>query len=188
MASLAHLAVGVAAGRLAAGKRHLGASLLCASLSMLPDADVVAFLFGIPYAHPFGHRGASHSIVFALCCGILAWGLTRARRGRAWRWGGTVTLTVLSHPLLDMLTTGGLGVALWWPASDARVFFPVRMIPVAPIGLGMLSPRGLQVVLTELGPSIPLLIWAAWPIRVGQPQDSGDQGRVSRSRSDASEP
>ncbi len=155
---------------------------------MLPDADVVAFPLGIPYADPFGHRGASHSIVFALCCGILAWTVVRARRGRSLRWGAVVTLTVLSHPLLDMLTTGGLGVALWWPGSDERVFFPVRLIPVAPIGMGMLSPRGLQVLLAELGPCLPLLIWAAWPSPVGQRRDRGGESGLSRSHSDAIEP
>ena len=33
--------------------------------AMLPDADVIAFHFGIPYVHPLGHRGLTHSIVFA---------------------------------------------------------------------------------------------------------------------------
>jgi inner membrane protein len=130
---------------------------------MLPDADVLAFKFGIPYAHPFGHRGASHSIAFALMCGVVAWLVARSRGGGAGRWGLVVGLTVLTHPLLDMLTTGGLGVALWWPLSDDRVFFPWRVIPVAPIGWGMLSPRGLYVVMAELGPSIPLVLWALWP-------------------------
>lgn len=165
MASLAHLAVGAAAGRLAAGRRHLGASLLGAAVSLLPDADVLAFSLGIPYHHPFGHRGATHSIVFALVSGVVAWAVARAARGDARRWGLVIGGAVLTHPLLDMLTTGGLGVALWWPLSDARVFFPWRVIPVAPIGWGMLSPRGALVVLVELGPSLPFLLWALAPDR-----------------------
>jgi len=165
MASLAHLAVGAAAGRLAMGRRHIGASVLCAALSMLPDADVLAFNLGIPYHHPFGHRGATHSIAFALVCGLVAWAVARWRTGDGRRWGLVVGLTVLTHPLLDMLTTGGLGVALWWPLSDARVFFPWRVIPVAPIGWGMLSPRGALVVMVELGPSLPFVLWALAPDR-----------------------
>ena len=35
-------------------------------LSIFPDIDVVAFKFGIPYEHMFGHRGITHSIAFAL--------------------------------------------------------------------------------------------------------------------------
>ena len=45
--------------------------LVFPALAMLPDADVVAFAFGIPYASEFGHRGASHAIVTALIVGAL---------------------------------------------------------------------------------------------------------------------
>jgi len=131
-------------------------------MSLLPDADVLAFKLGISYRDPFGHRGASHSIAFAVACGLVAAVLARSRRAPARRWGIGLGLVVLSHPLLDMLTTGGLGVALWWPLSDARVFAPWRFIPVAPLGWGMLSMWGLKVVLAELGPSLPLLVYAAW--------------------------
>src|SRR6185436_6593641 len=37
-----------------------------ALLSILPDADVLGFAFGIPYAHVLGHRGITHSIAFAV--------------------------------------------------------------------------------------------------------------------------
>ena len=56
-------------------------------------------------------------------------------------WGAITALVVLSHPLLDALTTGGLGVALWWPWSDVRIFAPLRLIPVSPIGVGF-KPAG----------------------------------------------
>lgn len=161
MASLIHLAVGAAAGRAAAGRRHWGASLLGAALSLLPDADVVGFSLGIPYGHAFGHRGATHSVAFAALCGWMVWGAVRLRRGPALRWGLVMGLAVLSHPLLDALTTGGRGVGLWWPLSEERIFAPWRVIPVAPIGWGMLSRRGLFVVMAELGPSLPFLWWAA---------------------------
>ena len=176
MASLLHFTIGLAAGRLAAGRRHFGASLLCAGLSMLPDADVVAFALDVPYSLPLGHRGATHSIVFALSGGLVAGAIAGLRGGRIGRWAAVITLTILSHPLLDMLTTGGLGVALWWPWSEDRVFFPARVIPVAPIGLGMLSARGLYVMLWELVPSIPLCVWALWPSRSGSDKrEAGDQ-------------
>jgi len=38
---------------------------VAALVSLLPDADVAAFGFGIPYEHPLGHRGFTHSIAFA---------------------------------------------------------------------------------------------------------------------------
>jgi inner membrane protein len=33
--------------------------------TILPDFDVITFHFGIPYSHPLGHRGFTHSILFA---------------------------------------------------------------------------------------------------------------------------
>jgi inner membrane protein len=55
-----------------------------------------------------------------------------------------------SHPLLDALTNGGLGVALFWPWSDARLFAPWRPIAVSPIGAGFFSARGLAVLGSDL--------------------------------------
>ena len=72
---------------------------------------------------------------------------------------------VMSHPLLDAMTTGGLGVAWAWPWSAERAFLPWRPIPVAPIGAGFLSERGLKVALTELAQGSPLWLWALWPRR-----------------------
>lgn len=34
-------------------------------LAMLPDADVLAFKFGVAYGNVFGHRGFTHSLLFA---------------------------------------------------------------------------------------------------------------------------
>lgn len=59
-------------------------------------------------------------------------------------------LATASHPLLDMLTTGGRGCALWWPFSDERLFFPVRVIQVSPLGArAFFSEWGLSVLYSE---------------------------------------
>jgi inner membrane protein len=130
------------------------------ALSLLPDADVIAFVLGIPYEAPFGHRGATHSLAFAALCAGVAFAVSRTS-GLAVVTG----LVVLSHPLLDMLTDGGLGCALFFPLWNERLFWPVRPIPVAPLGVGMLSARGLAVVLTELVAFLPLVVFALWPRR-----------------------
>lgn len=39
--------------------------------TILPDIDVLAFNFGVPYGHPLGHRGFTHSIVFAILWAFL---------------------------------------------------------------------------------------------------------------------
>jgi inner membrane protein len=167
MASIGHVAVGMALGRYeargASVSRLAAAMALLSLLALLPDADVVAFKLGIPYAAPWGHRGASHSVVFAAGVALAAALLARALRAPAGRWGLLTFLAVASHGLLDALTNGGLGAALLWPFSNERFFAPVRPLPVAPIGARMLSPRGLYVVTVELFAFIPLWAYALWP-------------------------
>ena len=115
--------------------------VIAALLAMLPDVDVVGFAFGIPYGEKLGHRGFTHSLVFALASAGV--GLAFARwqlRCRGHTAPGLVAFLVLflaaaSHPLLDMLTDGGLGVALFAPFAWGRYFFPVRPIPVSAIGV-----------------------------------------------------
>src|SRR5512142_630583 len=123
MASLGHVYVGLAAARVASPRESkLPVRELCflfGGLALLPDADVVAFALGIPYWAPFGHRGASHSIVFALLTALVAFAITRR-----WKTALLVLLTVASHGPLDTLTDGGLGVALFWPFSTHRYFAP----------------------------------------------------------------
>ena len=41
------------------------------ALAMLPDADVLAFKFGVVYDNIFGHRGFTHSVLFALVVPLL---------------------------------------------------------------------------------------------------------------------
>lgn len=152
MASIGHLLVGFALSRVpASGSRGQRAVVLMAA-AMLPDLDVVGFPLGIAYGSDLGHRGASHSLVFAALCG----GAAALVAGR--RWGALVAAAVASHPLLDALTDGGLGVALWWPMSSERVFAPWNPLPVAPIGPRFLSSRGLSAILGELAWLWPLLL------------------------------
>ncbi|MCD9085964.1 metal-dependent hydrolase [Stenotrophomonas sp. SY1] len=127
--------------------RLLGAGVLAA---MLPDADVLAFALHIPYADAFGHRGASHSLLFAALLGIFAALIAPALRASRAQAGTFVFVCALSHPLLDALTSGGLGVALWWPWSDVRLFAPWRPIRVSPFANNFFSARGMQTVVSEL--------------------------------------
>jgi inner membrane protein len=163
MASVGHVVVGAWGARMVplSAVRWRDVAVL-ASLSLLPDLDVVAFALGIPYAAPFGHRGASHSLAAALLVGLAAALLARGYRARAVRTGVVVALVVASHGLLDALTDGGLGAALLWPFSNERFFAPWRPLPVAPIGARFWSARGLAVVWVELLWFAPLAAWTAW--------------------------
>ena len=74
-------------------------------------------------------------------------------------------LVAVSHGMLDTLTDGGLGIALFWPFSNRRYFVPWTPIPVAPIGARMFTARGLRVVMIEALQFAPLLLWSLWPRR-----------------------
>jgi inner membrane protein len=136
-------------------------------LSLAPDLDVIAFRLGIPYAAPLGHRGAAHSLCIAVALASIAVLATRRRGepGMLTRLWALCAVVAVSHALLDTLTDGGLGVALFWPISNRRYFAPWRPIPVAPIGARMLTARGLDVVMMEALQFSPLLVWALWPRR-----------------------
>lgn len=120
--------------------------LACA---ILPDLDVAGFLFGIRYGDVLGHRGLTHSIFFAAALSIaLTWLLSTMHFGMAFLF---LFLSTLSHPLLDAMTDGGLGIAFFSPISNRRYFCPVRPIAVPPIGiLAFFSKRGWRVMKSEL--------------------------------------
>ncbi len=146
-----HVAVPLSLG-LALGRKALSPRLVAAGafVSILPDFDTVAFKLGIAYADQFGHRGASHSLAIALAVGLLGAMIApwlRTTRGRAFCF---LAFCTASHPLLDALTSGGLGVALLWPWSHERFFAPWRPIAVSPIGVGFFSVRGVAVLWSEL--------------------------------------
>jgi inner membrane protein len=164
MASLGHLAVGLAAARFRTPRKVSRPSAVdmffWSALSLLPDADVLSFRLGIPYAAPFGHRGFTHSLFFAVLLGVLVIWTRRRLQSPAWGAGLLAMLVVASHPLLDTMTDGGLGCALFWPFSNARYFAPFTPIPVAPLGRDLLSLKGLQVAAVELLLFLPVFYYA----------------------------
>ncbi|HMV47811.1 MAG TPA: metal-dependent hydrolase [Blastocatellia bacterium] len=124
--------------------------------SVLPDLDVIAFAFGIPYSSVWGHRGVTHSLLFALLAGwaIARWAISEEdlnlmNRSRA-SLAVFFSLATASHLALDALTNGGLGVAVFAPFDDTRYFAPWRPIRVSPIGPDFFSARGLRVLASEL--------------------------------------
>lgn len=136
------LALWCAADRGRIPPRLLAAGVIAA---MLPDADVLAFALHIPYADAFGHRGASHSLLFAGVLAALAAALASTVQAAVF-----VFACAASHPLLDAMTSGGLGVALAWPWSEQRFFAPWRPIRVSPFAPQFFSARGVATLLSEL--------------------------------------
>jgi len=170
MASIGHVAIGLAARRfhergVTPRWAALAGAVVWCGLSLLPDADVIAFVVGIPYHAPWGHRGATHSLAFAGATGLLAALACRWARLPVWRTSLLVIAVVASHGIADAFTDGGLGSALLWPFSQERFFAPWTPIPVAPIGLDFLSPRGLKVAAVELVLFAPFFVYGLWPRR-----------------------
>jgi len=121
-----------------------------AGLAMLPDVDVVGFALGAFADSIWNHRGITHS-VFAACVIGLAAGLATSRPlGVAWwklaAWFAVITA---SHGVLDAFTNGGFGIAFGAPFSAERYFFAWTPIEVSPLGLGILSRRGVSVLASE---------------------------------------
>jgi inner membrane protein len=147
-----HAAVPVAVG-LGLGRERIPARLLVlgVAVSVVPDLDSVAFRFAVPYGVTLGHRGVTHSLVFAVGLALLgacAFHLLRTGFGRAFWF---LLLAATSHGVLDAFTTGGWGIALLWPWSTQRYFAPLQIIEVAPLTLSrLLSPRGAAVLASEL--------------------------------------
>jgi inner membrane protein len=122
----------------------------CAA-SVLPDVDSLGFAAGVPYGHPFGHRGFTHSLFFATVVALLVVPFAKRLGASPVVTFAFVFVSLASHGFLDAMTTGGLGVAFLSPFSNARYFLPWRVIVVSPIGITPLfSRRGLQVLASEL--------------------------------------
>jgi inner membrane protein len=141
-----------------AGKAFVNKSLsvwfwvLTAVCAIIPDADVIVRSFGVGRGSMLAHRGFTHSFFFAVLFGTLVAFFVR----RFLKTGLPLSALVIffsaatfTHPLLDMLTDGGSGVALFAPLSNERFFFPWQPIKVSPIGLRFFSDRGLVVILSE---------------------------------------
>lgn len=117
--------------------------------SILPDIDVLAFRFGIPYEAPFGHRGFTHSILFALIWAIATVFIFGKSQKKLFFF--VIFFSTISHGILDAMTTGGRGVGFFIPFDNTRYFFPWKIIEVSPLSVGQFfSEWGLQVILSEL--------------------------------------
>ena len=129
-------------------------ALVLGTAAVLPDLDVVAFKFGIPYGHMFGHRGFSHSLLCAAILGALASLVIRIWSDRRWRTFLRIWLVafvvVALHGVLDAATDAGRGIGFFIPFTNQRFFFPFRPIQTSSVNpLRFFSFRGLQVLGSE---------------------------------------
>ena len=149
---LSHLAVPLALS-VALGPDIVPPGLMALALvcAVLPDLDALGLWLGIPYDHPFGHRGITHSLPFAVALADVGALLAPALGADVPMAFWVLLPSAASHGLLDALTNGGLGIALFAPFSSRRVFLPWRVIEVSPLRPSeLLSRRGLRVLRSEI--------------------------------------
>ena len=106
-------------------------AVLC---SVLPDVDILGFRFGIRYGDLWGHRGMTHSLLFAAVIAVVMafrFGFPGAER---WKMMMLLFVITASHGVLDALTNGGLGIAFFSPFNRERYFFPWTPEQVSQIG------------------------------------------------------
>ncbi len=143
-------------------KVRLAASM--ALLAAVPDLDVIGFRAGIPYGDVMGHRGFTHSILFALLAGsAVAAAAFRSREvpilSRVW-WQvvGLLFLATASHGVLDAFTDAGLGIGFFIPFDNGRYFFPWRPLATSPLSVAaFVNGPALRILTNEL-------LWVGLPI------------------------
>lgn len=137
-------------------------ALVLSAVAVLPDVDVLAFRFGIPYERPLGHRGLTHSLAFAAALGLITPILTFRELPRLTRaWWILALLSFLAcalHGVLDAFTDAGRGVGFFIPFDDTRYFFPFRPLETSPVSpMAFFRGRALEILANEI-------VWVWLPV------------------------
>ncbi len=151
MATIGHLAAGIALAR--AGERTFDLRVMAAlaAASAAPDIDL---LLGI------NHRGPTHSIGFAAIIGVAAFVAFRILgHRRAMLIGALAAAAVLSHIVLDLLTVRS-AVAALWPFTSREFVLSVVFLPSIPLDDRLTTFGGLLLSLAELAWSVVLVALA----------------------------
>ncbi len=136
---IGHAVVGIAAAAVVArvtevpGTPALWVGAFIAS--GVPDLDLGLALFGLK--GPRFHRSFSHSVLLLSAVGAATWfvvaGISSIGSGVLGAWAAAL----LSHPFLDVVTTGprtaarGYGVPLFWPLSRKRWYLQHPILETA---------------------------------------------------------
>ena len=118
MDSLTQIVLGAAVGEAALGKKVGNKAMLYGAIAgTIPDLDILSSLFFDPLTVIEIHRGFTHSILFAVLFspvfGYLVSKLERRGPATFKDWSWLFFWALLTHPLLDALTTWG--TKLFWP-------------------------------------------------------------------------
>ncbi len=152
-----HAIVGLAAAEALGGQRatQMRLRILSVACATMADLDALGFAIGIRYGDLLGHRGLTHSLVFAAVlgplCAAIGFGSSRPRPRRLVTLAAYFSALAASHGLLDAMTNGGLGIAFFSPFDLSRYFLPWRPIVVAPLSVaGLFTERGGRMLVSEI--------------------------------------
>jgi membrane-bound metal-dependent hydrolase YbcI (DUF457 family) len=166
--------IGLAAIAVPIGRVSLSPALLLGAVvaSGLPDLDIIGLLLGHELERV--HRRATHSLIVLILLAAAATALVSTPAWAASRLAGLVprewvliwSVVLLSHPLVDLVTTGppelygGHGPCLFWPLTARRLH--VRRPLVCPPSLEQYASgqawRRLWAELCLFGPACATLL------------------------------
>lgn len=166
MDPVTQVALGASVGGAVLGRR-LGrkAVLIGGALAALPDLDVLID-YGDAVANVTEHRGFSHSLFvlagLATALALLAERFAPPRDISLRRWWAFFGLCLLTHPLLDALTT--YGTQLWWPLDVRPTAWPIVFIIDPLYSLLLLAGVGVALVTGKArrGPAWGLALASAY--------------------------
>lgn len=167
--TFSHAVAAVALGRAYTSRRlPLRFWIISVACALVPDLDVMCKRFGIDYGDMLGHRGVTHSLLFAAILSglIVLIAFRKPIEGISRRALFAIFfLATASHGVLDAMVDGTLGVAFFAPFSAERYFLPFRPIVSSPIGLDFFGYAGALVLMNEFiwlwVPSL-IVIFAPW--------------------------
>ena len=117
-------------------RNHKKILLTGAALTIVPDLDVLGMYAGIPFDHMLGHRGLSHSLLFAsILAAIMSAIFAHRKKINALAVWFYLFVCTASHGVLDAFTNGGPGIAFFAPFSNERYFFSFRPIEVSTLNI-----------------------------------------------------
>lgn len=141
---------------------RLRLAFVLGALAMIPDLDVIGFQFGVPYSDPLGHRGFTHSILFAAVLAVVvpfvAFREIQVLTKTWWVLVFLAFLATISHGVLDAFTDAGLGVGFLIPFDDTRYFAPWRPLATSPLSVSaFFEGPGLRILANEF-------VWVGLPL------------------------
>ncbi len=124
MDSLTQITLGAAVGEAVLGRKVGNKAIIWGGIAgLIPDLDILFFPFATEVQQLSLHRGFSHSLLFpfiaAPILGYLLHSYYKKEMASFWGWTQLFFWSIITHPLLDSLTT--YGTQLFLPFSDFRV-------------------------------------------------------------------